>query len=626
MKRLEEGFTYRVEEGNSWQPGIKRVRDGICFTVAVPDKKRCSLLLYQKGEEEVTASIPMGSSVRFGDLRSVVVRQLPIEKYEYNYLIDGKVVTDPYARQISGRRQWGEGVTEKKKLRGRALLEEYDWEGDRQLNIPYEDVIAYATHVRGFTKHPSSRVKAKGTLKGIREKIPYLKELGINQLELMPVYDFAEVPINEEETNQKYRPLQTEQEQMNYWGYTEGYYFAPKASYCASENPVREMKDLVKDLHQNGIELILEFYFPKGVRASLIADCIRFWVLEYHIDGVHINRDQVPVEALAQEPLLSHTKIMTESFRMDEIYEEKYIPSYKNLAEYNDGFMIAARRLLKGDEGQLQEFTWRVRRNPSKHAVMNYMASHNGFTLMDLVSYDEKHNEANGEENRDGSDFNYSWNCGEEGSCRKKKIVELRMKQLRNAFLLLMLSQGTPLIYGGDEWGNSQSGNNNVYCQDNELSWINWKTGKAESFLPEYVKALIAFRKEHPVFRQPKEMRMTDYLSCGYPDLSYHGKRAWYGDFENYSRSTGVLYAGDYIEANSKGEQKDSYFYVAYNMHWTPHEFALPGLPGGLEWKIAIDTDVEGVGGIYPEGKEVTLEEQRTVVVPERTILVLIGR
>lgn len=626
MKKLNEGFTYQVEEGYIYQPGVKRTDKGICFTVAVPDGKRCSLLLYKRGEEEVAASIPMGSSVRYGDLRSLLIEGLPIEEYEYNYLIDGKVVTDPYAAWICGREQWGEEVPAKGKLRGRAVLEEYDWEGDTRLHIPYEDVIAYAAHVRGFTKHPSSRVRAKGTFAGIREKIPYLKELGINQLELMPVYEFSELPVPEDMQDQKYRPFEIRQERLNYWGYTEGFYFAPKASYSAAGNPVREMKDLVKDLHRNGIELILEFYFPKGTRASLIADCMKYWVLEYHIDGVHINRDQVPAELLAQEPLLSHIKIMTESFRLEEIYQEGYTPSYRNLGEYNDGFMLSARRFLKGDEAQLQEFTWRVRRNPEKCGVMNYLANHNGFTMMDMVSYDEKHNEANGEDNRDGTDYNCSWNCGEEGPSRKKKVVQLRLKQLRNAFVFLFLSQGTPLIFEGDERGNSQSGNNNAYCQDNELAWMNWKMGKAESFLPEYVKALIAFRKAHPVFCQAKEMRRVDYLSCGYPDLSYHGKRAWYGDFETGGRAVGILYAGDYIEANSHGEQKDEFFYVAYNMYSRPYEFALPGLPGNLQWKIAIDTGKEGMTGICPEGQEINLEEQRTVMVPERTVQVLIGR
>ncbi len=624
MKKLDEGFNFGIKDGILHCPGVRKLGDDINFTVAVPDKKRCSLLLYQKGSEEVAASIPMGRSVRFGDIRSLAVEKLPTELYEYNYLIDGQVVTDPYAWGIAGREVWGASQKKEKILRGRLLFEDYDWDGDAPLHIPYEEIVAYSTHVRGFTKHPSSKVKAKGTFAGVMEKIPYLKELGINQLELMPVYEFDEV--QKKQSAMPYLSDQTEEIRLNYWGYTYGFYFAPKASFSATGNPVREFKDLVRQRHRNGIEIILEFYFMKGTKARLILDCIQHWVLEYHIDGVHINRDQVPVEILAQEPLLSYTKIMTDHFQIDEIYKEKEKPSYRNLAEYNDGFMTAARRFLKGDEGQLLDFTARARRNPGKHAVINYMATHNGFTMMDLVSYDEKHNEANGENNHDGVDFNCSWNCGEEGPSRKKRVLQMRYRQLRNAFVLLFLSQGTPLVYGGDEMGNTQSGNNNVYCQDNELSWINWKLGKTGSFLPKYVKKLIAFRKAHPVFRQRKELQMADYLSCGYPDVSYHGKRAWYGDFEVPSRSVGILYAGDYVEADSDGKGQDAYFYVTYNMHWTPQEFALPSLSGKQMWYKSVDTSVEEDMGICPDGQEILLEEQRTITVPERSIVVLMGK
>ncbi len=626
MKKLNEGFQYSVKNGTYHGLGVQKLGDDICFTIAVPDRKRCSLLLYKRGETEVAASIPMGSSSRYGDLRSLIIEKFPVENYEYNYLIDGRVVTDPYASAICGREVWGKAPKGECALRSRAVFDEYDWQGDAPLQLAWQDVVIYAAHVRGFTRHASSGVKAKGTFAGIAEKIPYLKELGINQLELMPVYEFAEVETWDEKRPPLRRPGNGQKELLNYWGYADAHYFAPKASYSATGDPVREFKDLVRELHRNGIELVLEFHFPKGTRTAFVLDCIRHWVLEYHIDGIHVNRDHAPVEALAQDPLLSHTKIMTESFRLDEIYEERHIPNFRNLAEYNDGFMLDVRRFLKGDEGQLVPFTWRARRNPSEYAVINYMANHNGFTLMDTVSYDEKHNEANGEENHDGTDFNYSWNCGEEGPSRKKKTLGLRARQLRNAFVLLLLSQGTPLIYEGDERGNSQSGNNNVYCQDNELSWVNWKTGKTFGFLTEYVKKLIAFRRKHPVFHQARELRMTDYLSCGHPDISYHGKRAWLGDFENYSRSVGIFYGGDYIAANTEGKEEDSFFYVAYNMHWIPHEFALPNLPGRGRWKIAIDTGAEGTAGIYAEGEEPLLSSQRTVTVPERTILVLTGK
>ncbi len=629
MKKLDEGFQYGIKEGILHCPGVRKLGKDISFTVAVPDKKRCSLLLYEKGSREVAASIPMGSSVRFGDMRSLLVEKLPAEAYEYNYLIDGQVITDPYAPALAGRELWGASEPEEEgALRGRLCFEEYDWGKDKPLHLPWEEIVGYAAHVRGFTKHPASRVKAKGTFAGAAEKIPYLKELGINQLELMPVYEFSETGAGKEEgQGRRYGlPIVRGEEKLNYWGYTKGFYFAPKASYSATGNPVRELKDLVRKLHENGIELILEFYFPKGTKTYLILDCIRHWVLEYHIDGVHVNRDYTPVEVLAQDPLLSHTKIMTESFRMEEIYEDKHIPSYRNLAEYNGGFQITARRFLKGDEGQVAEFTQRARRNPKACGMVNYIASHNGFTLADLVSYDEKHNEANGEENHDGTDFNYSWNCGEEGPSRRKRILEMRRRQMRNAAAFLLLSQGTPMLYGGDEMGNSQSGNNNVYCQDNELSWINWRTGKADALFREYIRKLIAFRRQHRVFCQRGELRMTDYLSCGCPDVSYHGKRAWFGNFEAGSRSVGILYAGDYVEANSGGELKDDTFYVACNMHWTPQELALPALPEKKQWKLAIDTGIEGAEGIRGEGEEILLEDQRTILVPERTVMVLVGK
>lgn len=625
MKKRDKSFDYIVKEEILQDLGARQSGEDICFSVAVPDRKACSLLLYEKGEKEAAVALPMAETAFAGDVRGLRIEKLPPEQYEYNYLIGEQIVTDPYARGLTGRETWGVPA-EEAGLRGRLSFAEYNWKEDKPLRLPYEDIVMYGTHVRGFTMSASSRVRSKGTFRGVAEKIPYLKSLGVNLLELMPIYEFAEVPGHANQKEALHEPFSRRGEHVNYWGYGPGFFFAPKASYSSTGDPERELKDLVQALHKNGIELVLEFYFPKGTRPGLVLDCIRYWVSEYHLDGVRVNRDFAPVEALAADPYLSGTKILCESFRLEEIYEERRLPLYRNLAECNDGFMLDARRFLKGDEGQLEPFAWRVRRNPGQYAVINYMATHNGFTLADLVSYDEKHNEANGENNRDGSDFNYSWNCGEEGVSRKRRIVKLRGRQARNAFTMLLLSQGTPYLYGGDELGNSQEGNNNVYCQDNELSWINWNTGIEAKKLQSFVKKLIAFRKEHLVFHQKRELRATDYLSCGYPDISYHGKQAWYGDFENYSRSVGVFYAGDYIRANSGGEETDSSFYVAYNMHWIPHEFALPALPGGEQWYIAVDTGDADSDCIYPEGQEKILEDQRTVTVPERTILVLIGR
>ena len=231
-------------------------------------------------------------------------------------------------------------------------------------------------------------------------------------------------------------------------------------------------------------------------------------------------------------------------------------------------------------------------------AVINYMAGHNGFTLQDMISYDRKHNEDNGENNRDGTEYNDSWNCGVEGKTKSKRVLELRERQRKNAILLLLLSQGVPMIMAGDEMCRTQNGNNNAYCQDNSISWMNWKRKETEEEFFQFVKEMIAFRKKHPVFHQQEELRGMDYLSCGYPDFSFHGEKAWYADMEVSSRQFGVMYYGQYATDRS--------FYVAYNLHWEKHSFALPALPKGIEWKVAVDTSKKK--SILGEGREVQLD------------------
>ena len=446
--------------------------------------------------------------------------------------------------------------------------------------------------------------------------IPYLTNLAITQLELMPVYDFAEAEA--EEPPKKHMPVKKRKmEMLNYWGYGKACFFAPKASYSASGNPVREMKELVRELHKNGIELILEFYFPYMTSPALVRDCVKHWVSEYHIDGVHVNAQDTPLICLSWEPLLSRTKIMSEYFPLERIYESDYQPTFRRLAEYNDDFMIKARRFLKGDEDTLWQISESMRRNPAQQAVINYIACHNGFTLADAVSYDVKHNEDNGEDNRDGTDCNHSCNYGEEGPTSKKALQSLRRRQVRNAFLILLLSQGVPAVYGGDEMGNSQRGNNNAYCQDNEISWIQWSRKKYDRQMQEFVREAIAFRGRHAAFGRRKPYVMSDYLSKGMPDLSYHGTRAWYGEFESYNRQMGILYAGEYTG--------DRTLYVLYNMHMIEHEIALPTLPAGQSWYLLADTGREGASTFLKEEEKILLEDQKMAAVPPRTIWILTG-
>ena len=609
-------FDYRISAGSPACLGVTKRGNDINFAVVVRDGKDCSLLLYRKGMQDVEAELPFTEEMRFGEICAMEISRFPVTEYEYNYRIDGEVALDPYARRIRGRERWGDSVEDSHRLRAEICQERFSWNGDRPLGLPYERCVMYVTHVRGFTMDESSRVRHKGTFAGIREKIPYLKQLGVNQLELMPVYEFAE--RERKKASRKHIPvMRTDSSRINYWGYSEACYFAPKASYSASGNPVKELKELVRELHKNGIELILEFYFPKTVNPCLIQDCIRYWASEYHIDGVHINNQGVPLRELALDPQLSQIKIMSESFALEEYYEPGYEPVCRRLAEYNDGFQQKARRFLRGDEEMAGQMALCVRRNPGQCAVINYMAGHNGFTFADMVSYDVSHNEDNGEENRDGCSYNYSCNYGEEGESSLRALNQLRRRQLRNAFLILLLSQGVPAIYGGDEMGNSQNGNNNAWCQDNPISWIQWSRKKADRQLQAFVRDAIRFRQETPAFGRRKEYTMRDALSRGMPDLSYHGKKAWYGEFENYSRQLGILYAGCYTGGRT--------CYVLYNMHMIEHEFALPILFRGERWYIVADTGREE-HAFYGEDEELLLKDQKMLSVPPRTILILAGK
>lgn len=591
--------------------GVSKIQKGYQFAFASAKEETCTLLLYKNGEKEPEKEIPMMRTM--GDIYVACVEKINAKNYEYVYQVGKKIVLDPYATGISGKKKFGEPVKEQE-LRCTFDCTEYNWEDDKHPEIPFSESLIYCTHLRGYTMDKSSKVRAKGTFKGMIEKIPYLVSLGVKQLELMPVYEFEEFPRPKRKSTMYEQEVPAENLKLNYWGYTPGFYFAPKSSYAYGKDAAKELKDLVKALHKAGIELILEFYFEETVAPHVIMDCLKYWVEEYHIDGIHLNRNAVPMKNIVMEPSLKSTKIFTEYFEQSELLEETRNPKRKHLAEYHDGFLIDARRLLKGDEDTLRVFTEKTKKNPDFTGVVNYMANHNGFTMMDMVSYDEKHNDANGENNRDGSNYNFSWNCGLEGPTKKKQVAQLRMKQLRNAFAMLMFAQGIPLVYGGDEFGNSQQGNNNVYGQDNELSWIQWNNSKSSKELLEYVKKLIAFRNAHTAFHMEKEASQSDYKSTGIPDLSFHGESAWYGGLEAYRRHIGMMYGSGYAEKNT--------IYVAYNLHQSEHEFGLPTLPKGKKWKMIFNT-AEETEQFTPEG--VKIPEQKILKLSGRTICVLEG-
>lgn len=539
------------------------------FSVAVPEGQTCELIIYKKGARASAFSQEMPYSDVAGNLHflSVVLEQP--EDYEYCYKIGGKIVPDPYGKAFSGREHWSVSKgKEKRKLRTRIVTDTFDWEKSQFPHLQKEDVIAYSLHVRGFTKHSSSGVAHKGTFDGVMEKLPYLQKLGINQIHLMPVYEFDE--------NQRH---------VNYWGYGKAYFFAPKASYAAGD-PVNEMKSLVRQMHLAGIEVILEMPFTEGTKFSLILDCLRYWVMQYHVDGFIVNPYICNPDELAKDPVLAKSKILKKE----------------------DGFQNVMRRFLKGDEGMIRDVICQLKNQDTQ--LYNYIASHNGFTLCDVVSYDGKHNEANGENNLDGPDYNYSWNCGAEGNSRKKAVNELRKNQIFNAFFLLLFAQGMPCILSGDEFMNTQKGNNNAYCQDNLISWLDWNQLSRQEELYTFVCRLIALRKA--CMKQTAKKSEDTMGRSGIPQISYHGEDAWQMPAGRASRQLGVFYHEECTE-------KD--FYIAYNMHWLSHSFALPSLPKGMEW-VCIAGTKEGV----LDEKEAVPVKDKKVQLEERTIKVFVGR
>lgn len=539
------------------------------FSVAVPEGQICELIIYKKGARASAFSQEMPYSDVAGNLHflSVVLEQP--EDYEYCYKIGGKMVPDPYGKAFSGREHWSVSKgKEKRKLRTRIVTDTFDWEKSQFPHLKKEDVIAYSLHVRGFTKHSSSGVAHKGTFDGVTEKLPYLQKLGINQIHLMPVYEFDE--------NQRH---------VNYWGYGKAYFFAPKASYAAGD-PVNEMKSLVRQMHLAGIEVILEMPFTEGTTFSLILDCLRYWVMQYHVDGFIVNPYICNPDELAKDPVLAKSKILKKE----------------------DGFQNVMRRFLKGDDGMIRDVICQLKNQDTQ--LYNYIASHNGFTLCDVVSYDGKHNEANGENNLDGPDYNYSWNCGAEGNSRKKAVNELRKNQIFNAFFLLLFAQGMPCILSGDEFMNTQKGNNNAYCQDNLISWLDWNQLSRQEELYTFVCRLIALRKA--CMKQIAKKSEDTMGRSGIPQISYHGEDAWQMPAGRASRQLGVFY-------HEESTEKD--FYIAYNMHWLSHSFALPSLPKGMEW-VCIAGTKEGV----LDEKEAVPVKDKKVQLEERTIKVFVGR
>lgn len=686
-----EGFP--VRPGMFDLHGATALSIGVNFTVHTHAGTSCTLLLFHRGEEEPYARLPFPEAYKIGDVYSMIVFGLNIEEFEYAYQIDGPcrpeegltfdagaVLLDPYAKAVAGQRDWGE----KKKggYHARVVKDSFDWGDMPQSFREMSDLVIYELHVRGFSYHPSSGVQHRGTFAGLMEKIPYLKELGINAVELMPIFEFDETMNSREVNGQKL---------LEYWGYNTVGFFAPNTSYTSSpeyNQEGTELKKLIKALHENGIEVILDVVFnhtaegnekgptfcfkgfdnniyymltPNGnyynfsgcgntlncnhpIVRQLILECLRYWTVNYRVDGFRFDlasilgrhEDGSPLnnppllELLAYDPVLSNVKLIAEAWDAGGMYQVGSFPASKRWAEWNGRYRDALRGYLKGDCWQAWDAAWSISGSGDLYggfyadhssnyagynSCVNFLTCHDGFTLYDLYSYNEKHNWANGWNNTDGSNDNKSWNCGAEGDTNDPEVLKLRFRMIRNACAVLMCSRGTPMFLAGDEFGNTQFGNNNSYCQDNETSWLDWRLLDQNRELFEFFRFMIAYRHKHPVIRK----KLPDAV-CGMEPLHTHNTDARDLTIPRDAKALSVSFAG-----YNKDTGKDDLVYVSVNPHWQDVTITLPGLNHRGAWYLSVNTWGDGQGRyFYHEGEEVRIDCE--FVMRPRSVAVFTGR
>ena len=653
LKPIDTVNGFQIRPGFFREFGAVAIPGGVNFTIHTHGATSCELLLFHRKAEEPYAVIPFPESYKIGFCYSMIVFDLDIEEFEYAYRLDGpydekkglrfdknKILLDPYARAVTGQSQWGHVNNAQHGYRARVVQSNFDWGDQRHHSIPMEDLIIYELHVRGFTMDESSGVKHHGTFEGLREKIPYLKELGVNAVELMPIFEFDEM---------RDVRLIDENELIDFWGYNPVSFFAPNTSYCSSmeyNHEGLELKTLIKDLHDNGIEVILDVVFnhtaegnefgpcfsfkgfdnniyymltPDGhyynfsgcgntlncnhpVVRDMILECLRYWVIEYRVDGFRFdlasilgrNDDGTPLSqppllrSLAFDSILGNVKLIAEAWDAGGLYQVGSFPSWKRWAEWNGRYRDDMRRFLKGDDFLAQTAAARITGSPDLYdpayrggnASINFLTCHDGFTLYDLYSYNQKHNEANGWGNTDGADDNNSWNCGVEGETDDPAILALRKRLMKNACAILLCSRGTPMFLSGDEFADTRYGNNNPYCQDNLISWLDWSLLKKNKDLFDFFQYMIRFRKDHPAIRKDLE---PSYL--GVPAMSTHGLTPDETNFSGDSHVVCVRFAG-YNETT----QKEDLVYLAVNSGWFPVTLTLPELPEHYKWKVAVNT------------------------------------
>ena len=684
-----------VVEGFKIRPGFFRMygacvaSNGVSFTINSHGATRCTLLLFKPQAPKPYARIPFPDSYRIGDTYSMLVFDIKPDEFESAFSFDGpyepakgllfneeNVLLDPYSRAVTGQRKWGEKPEGGKdfEYRARVVKSSFDWGNIKQLEQPFEDLVIYETHVRGYTKDKSSGVSAPGTFAGLKDKIPYLKDLGINAVELMPIFEFDEM-----ESARVVDGVQL----YNYWGYNTVSFFAPNTSYAFNEEHNHEgdeLKSLIKALKENGIEVILDVVFNhtaegnemgpcfsfKGIDnnvyymltpdahyynfsgcgnvmncnhpvvRSFIIDCLRHWAIEYRVDGFRfdlasiLGRDQngapmanPPIlESLAFDPVLGKMKLIAEAGDAGGLYQVGSFPSWNRWAEWNGRYRDDMRSFLKGDDGMAGNAITRITGSRDLYspesrghkASVNFMTCHDGFTLYDLYSYNEKHNEKNGWNNTDGDNNGHSWNCGAEGETDDPNVNGLRRRLIKNAFAALLCSRGPAMFFAGDEFCNTQFGNNNAYCQDNIISWLDWSRLEEFKEIHDFVRHMIQFRKEHPILR-----KMTKPSSCQFPEISVHNGTPFNASTDYKTKLIGIMYAG----RNEEDTEDDIVFYCM-NAYWEPLVMQLPVLPNGKHWHVDTNTNAE-----YFDGEDFTAKTEllgvNTIRVHARTTIILVA-
>ena len=690
---------YAIGRGKPLPFGATVTAQGINFAIFAEHATSVTLVLMKL--EEPTPFLEVKLEPKYnktGHVWHVHIFELK-PPVQYGYYVDGPwqpelghryqrdvLLLDPYANTLSGGKTWGKPkanpASQNVLKRYSTLVEQpFDWEGDSPLVIPMQDTIIYEMHVRGFTQHPSAQTEQQGTFRGIIDKIPYLRELGITAVELMPICEF------DENDNTHTNPVTGEQ-LKNFWGYNTVSFFSPKAAFAANQEPsghLQEFREMVRALHKAGIEVILDVVFnhtaegneqgpqlhfrgldnsvyyllgPNGVYLNfsgcgntvncnhplirdLIRHCLYYWVTEMHVDGFRfdlaaiLGRDEKGevqknppiVERIARDPVLSNTKLIAEAWDAAGLYQVGSFPACGRWAEWNGKFRDDIRCFLRGSAGTVTALATRLLGSPDlynnngryPYHSINFITSHDGFTLHDLVAYHHKHNETNGEGNQDGNDENFSWNCGAEGDSSDPEVLQLRNRQMKNFLAVLLLSQGVPMILAGDEFGRTQRGNNNAYCQDNEISWLDWSLLKQNQDLYRFTKEMIAFRKRHPSLRRINFINHNAY-TLQHQGIQWHGVKLSEPDWSYHSHAIAFLLEGQAVPGG------DNDIYVAINSYWETLTFAIPTAPSQKPWHLMADTAQPTPHDIVPEtGAAKRYLEQWSYPVAPRSVIVLVA-